>query len=132
MVDHTTKLSQLKDINSLDSAESGMVLTKTESGFEFRKLGEATNNRKTFTVNNADFTKVYDFNQHYNVALYAIVKLRASGEEPFEVKYTSSLGDSFTEQINTYKARQLTADDLDCVLYIKGKCTAVIDIFSRY
>ena len=132
VVDHTTKLSQLKDINSLDSAESGMVLTKTESGFEFRKLGEATNNRKTFTVNNADFTKVYDFNQHYNVALYAIVKLRASGEEPFEVKYTSSLGDSFTEQINTYKARQLTADDLDCVLYIKGKCTAVIDIFSRY
>ena len=132
VVDHTTKLSQLKDINSLDSAESGMVLTKTESGFEFRKFGEATNNRKTFTVNNADFTKVYDFNQHYNVALYAIVKLRASGEEPFEVKYTSSLGDSFTEQINTYKARQLTADDLDCVLYIKGKCTAVIDIFSRY
>ena len=132
VVDHTTKLSQLKDINSLDSAESGMVLTKTESGFEFRKLGEATNNRKTFTINNADFTKVYDFNQHYNVALYAIVKLRASSEEPFEVKYTSSLGDSFTEQINTYKARQLTADDLDCVLYIKGKCTAVIDIFSRY
>lgn len=132
VVDHTTKLSQLKDINSLDSAESGMVLTKTESGFEFRKLGEATNNRKTFTVNNTDFAKVYDFNQHYNVALYAIVKLRASGEEPFEVKYTSSLGDSFTEQINTYKARQLTADDLDCILYIKGKCTAVIDIFSRY
>ena len=132
VTDHTTKLSQLKDINSLDSAENGMVLTKTESGFEFKKLGEATNNRKTFTIDNADFAKVYDFNQHYNVALYAIVKLRASGEEPFEVKYTSSLGDSFTEQINTYKARQLTADDLDCILYIKGKCTAVIDIFSRY
>lgn len=109
-----------------------MALTKTEGGFEFRKLGEATNNRKTFTVNNADFDKVYDFNQHYNAALYAIVKLRASGEGPFEVKYTSSLGDSFTEQINTYKARQLTAEDLDCVLYIKGKCAAVIDIFSRY
>lgn len=132
VVDHTTKLSQLKDINSLSEAQSGMVLTKTESGFEFRKLGEAANNRKTFTVNNTDFAKVYDFNQHYNVALYAIVKLRASGEEPFEVKYTSSLGDSFTEQINTYKARQLTAEDLDCILYIKGKCTAVIDIFSRY
>lgn len=132
VVDHTTKLSQLKDINSLSTAQNGMVLTKTESGFEFKKIGEAANNRKTFTVNNADFAKVYDFNQHYNVALYAIVKLRASGEEPFEVKYTSSLGDSFTEQINTYKARQLTAEDLDCVLYIKGKCTAVIDIFSRY
>ncbi|MGI7717465.1 hypothetical protein ACNGMK_09495 [Campylobacter coli] len=97
-----------------------------------KEIGEATNNRKTFTVNNADFTKVYDFNQHYNVALYDIVKLRASGEELFEVKYTSLLGDSFTEQINTYKARQLTAEDLDCVLYIKGRCAAVIDIFTRY
>lgn len=131
--DAANKLTDLKDVDSTDLAE-GLFLTvapkDSPKKFEFKKLGEASNRRIEIDINSLDYRDVYDFTKHYNVALFATVKARGTGETQLNLKYTSPFGDEFSEDIQVYTCRQIPAEELDCKLSAKGTGKIIINIFS--
>ncbi|HEG8097786.1 TPA: hypothetical protein SFZ43_000088 [Campylobacter jejuni] len=131
--DAANKLTDLRDVDTSDLAE-GLYLTVAPEGsakkFKFNKLGEASNHRIEIDVDSSDYKDIYNFTQHYNVALFATVKARGTGESQLNLRYTSPFGDEFSEDIQVYVCRQIPADELDCKLSAKGQGKIIINIFS--
>lgn len=106
---------------------------------EFKKLSNKideymarvmpTNLNQEFDINNENFELVYDFQDDINKAFWAIIKAQGTSSEPFILKYMTKIGDFYEEEVNNYIARQITADEMDIALYIKGSCKVTINIF---
>lgn len=131
------------NVEIVGGAIGGTIDETTLSNFvnqkEFKKLSNKideymarvmpTNLNQEFDINNENFELVYDFQDDINKAFWAIIKAQGTSSEPFILKYMTKIGDFYEEEVNNYIARQITADEMDIALYIKGSCKVTINIF---
>lgn len=130
------KVSQLTDISNLAEIEDGQVLTVNNGSFKFIKpTANLTTTAKLITkelnFDNNSFTKIYDFSDFTNVALYGTIKVIATEEDkPVSVKYVSRVGSSVEEKVTDTLTRHIPSDEMDFSIEVMGKGQVKIQIIT--